>query len=130
MFLTHVIAAAAAIAAPAFAMTSFVAAPISAGSVEQKIIGGAWTGKFLQRDWTFEFRNEDGKLQGRYIRSDGRTWLPLNDILLSERSVAFSIESKPKVSFALEIARGDQDLAGTATVDGVATVPFSATRVP
>lgn len=104
--------------------------PTAAQNMEQILAEGPWTGKFLQRDWTFEFKNEGGGWSGKYMRSDGKSWLPLNDLVVSERSVSFSIESTPKVSFSLSIDAENQNMAGTATIDGVATVPFSAARKP
>jgi hypothetical protein len=106
------------------------AVPVARQSVEQSIAGRAWTGKFLQRDWTFEFTRGEGRLQGRYMRSDGGKWLPLNDILLSGRSISFGIESKPKISFALKLGASERDLSGTVTLEGLATIPFSATPKP
>lgn len=98
--------------------------------VEGSIVKGAWTGQFLQRNWTFEFRNEDGKRSGRYMRSDGRSWQPLNDLRIEGGSVAFDIESKPQVSFSLKRDATNQNLSGTVTIDGIATIPFSAVQVP
>jgi len=104
--------------------------PTVAENMERSVVEGAWTGKFLQRDWTFEFKNEGGGWSGKYMRSDGKSWLPLNDLVVSGGSVSFSIESTPKVSFSLSIDAENQTMAGTTTIDGVATVPFSAARKP
>lgn len=104
--------------------------PTAAQNMERSVVEGAWTGKFLQRDWTFEFRNEGGAWSGKYMRSDGKSWLPVNELVVSGRSVSFSIESTPKVSFSLSIGAENQNMAGTTTIDGVATVPFSAARKP
>ena len=130
MFIKCVLAVAAVVSAPISSGVSVLGAPVEAQGVEKSIIGGTWTGSFLQKDWTFEFRNEDGRLQGRYMRSGGRNWQPLNEIRVSGRSVSFSIESKPKVSFALEVDAADRNMSGTVTIDGMATVPFSAARIP
>ncbi len=130
MFIKFALAAAAVLSMPASAGAPSPNAPAAAASVEQGIAGRAWTGTFLQRDWTFEFAHEGGRLQGRYMRSDGGKWLPLNDLLLSGRSLSFGIESKPKISFALQLGASDQDLSGTVTLEGVAVVPFSATQKP
>jgi hypothetical protein len=99
-------------------------------NVDQILPEGVWSGRFLERDWTFEFNKADGNWSGKYRRSDGTKWLPLNDLVVSGRSVVFSIESKPKVSFSLEVDTEKSNMAGTVNVDGVATVPFSAARVP
>jgi hypothetical protein len=102
----------------------------AAQNIEGRATEGVWTGKFLQRDWTFDFRNENGAWSGKYMRSDGKSWLPLNELSISERSVSFSIESNPKVSFSLSIDAESRNLAGVATIDGIAAVPFSAARQP
>lgn len=96
--------------------------------VEQVIAGGPWKGSFLQRDWTFEFAKQDGQWSGRYMRSDGRSWQSLQQLTISGRSVSFGIESKPKVSFALEVGSTNREMSGTVTIEGFATVPFSASR--
>ncbi|HEX8579394.1 MAG TPA: hypothetical protein VF655_07340, partial [Allosphingosinicella sp.] len=124
------LAAAAVLSMPAFAAAQSPNAPAVAPPVERSIASRAWAGKFLQRDWTFEFAWKEGKLQGRYMRSDGGKWLPLNDLLLAGRSISFAIESKPKISFALKLGASDQDLSGTVTLEGVAMIPFSATPKP
>lgn len=126
MVLSHGIAVFLALLAPSPSEVS--ASPTSAPV--PSVVQGAWTGKFLQRDWTFEFKNEGGGWSGKYMRSDGKSWLPLNDLVVSGRSVSFSIEATPKVSFALSIDAENQNMAGTTTIDGVATVPFSAARKP
>lgn len=97
-------------------------------SDERSIAAGAWTGKFLQRDWTFELKQENGEWSGQYMRSDTGNWHPLNDLVISGLSVSFSIESKPQVSFALEVDKKKANMSGAVTIDGVATIPFSAAR--
>lgn len=131
MFVIRVIAAiAATIPASALIASSYSGASASLQSVGQSVVGGAWTGKFLQTDWTFEFRNEDGVLRGRYLTSSGANWQSLHEIVVSDRSVSFNIKSKPKVSFSLELDAPARTMSGTVTIDGMATVPFSATRKP
>lgn len=129
MFIMQVMAVAA-ISAPVPPVAHHAASSVDVSSVDKSLLGGTWTGKFLQRDWNFSFSDADGKLQGKYIRSDGRDWHPLNEIAASKRSISFTIESKPKVSFSLEVAPSKQNLTGTVTIDGVATIPFTATRAP
>jgi hypothetical protein len=58
----------------------------------------------------------------------GVKWHPLSGLVVSGRSVNFSMESKPKLSFALEVDAIKPTMSGTVTIEGVATVPFSATR--
>lgn len=89
---------------------------------------GTWRGSFLQREWTFEFTNEEGRWSGRYIRSDGPRWHPLADVAIVGRSVSFSIASQPRIRFALELETGSRTMSGTVTIDGYGTVPFSAAR--
>ena len=118
--------------AATLASTSSQCAPLSdhstkALNLEQRLAQGSWTGNFLQRDWTFTFDNESDKLSGRYIRSDGKNWYPLNDLSVSGCTISFSIESKPNVSFLLDFDASDQ-MSGTVNIDGLATVPFLATR--
>ncbi|MCM3681758.1 hypothetical protein [Sphingomonas paucimobilis] len=52
----------------------------------------------------------------------------MSGLVVSGRSVNFSMESKPKLSFALEVDAIKPTMSGTVTIEGVATVPFSATR--
>lgn len=91
---------------------------------------GTWKGNFLQREWTFRLRHENGAWSGNYTRSDGRNWYPLTELVVSGTSIGFSIESTPKVSFSLQADAASQAMSGTVTIEGVATVPFSATRQP
>lgn len=92
------------------------------------VIEGAWTGAFLQREWTFEFTAEHDGWSGRYMTSDGNGWHPLQELIISERHISFSIVSEPKVSFSLEVDDTSQSMSGGVTIDGIATVPFSAKR--
>lgn len=89
---------------------------------------GVWTGSLLQKEWTFEFTAEGGNWSGRYMSPNGVKWHPLSGVVVSGRSVSFSMESKPKLSFALEVDAIKPTMSGTVTIEGVATVPFSATR--
>jgi hypothetical protein len=104
------------------------AAVVDTHGAERSVVEGAWMGKFLQRDWTFELKKEDNGWSGRYMRSDTSSWHPLSELVISGRSVSFSIESKPKVSFSLEVDTKKPDMSGAVTIDGVAIVPFSAIR--
>ncbi|MGA9582187.1 MAG: hypothetical protein WBR13_09485 [Allosphingosinicella sp.] len=123
-------ATAAATPAPALITYAYLGASPAVQSAEQSIVGGTWTGQFLQKDWTFEFRNEDGALRGRYLTSGGTNWQSLHEIVISGRSVSFNIKSKPKVSFSLEVDAPVRNMSGTVAIDGLATVPFSAARKP
>lgn len=89
---------------------------------------GAWQTNFLQRQWIFEFSNEEGRWTGRYRLADNLTWRQLDDVTVAGRSVSFRIASQPGLSFVLEVEPDEQSMSGTATVDGFGTVPISATR--
>ncbi|MBX3560178.1 MAG: hypothetical protein KF780_00035 [Sphingomonas sp.] len=102
----------------------------AADTSEQTIGTGAWRGSFLQRYWTFEFSHQNGRWSGRYMRSDGRDWHALTELMVSGRAVSFSFVSSPRIIFALELNADGRSLSGTATVDGVGVVPFSAARAP
>jgi hypothetical protein len=130
MYIIYATAAAAVVSAPIHAVATEPGTSISAQSIEQRIVGGAWTGKLLQKDWIFEFRNEDGMLQGRLMASGGRNWQPLHEVIISGGSVSFGLESKPKMSFSLEVGTTNRNMSGTVTLDGLGTLPFSATRTP
>ena len=96
--------------------------------VQSSSLGGLWIGSLLQKEWTFEFTTEGGNWSGRYMPPGGVKWHPLSAPVISGRSVSFSMESKPKLSFALELDTVKPTMSGTVTIEGVATVPFSATR--
>jgi len=131
MFVTQaILTAAAAVTQASPAPVAPSAAPIAAVKAGRSLVGGAWTGKFLQKDWTFRFSDEDGQLRGTFVTAGRTNWQPLEAIVVSGRSVSFAIESKPKVSFALELDPAVGSMSGTVTLDGLATVPFSATRNP
>jgi hypothetical protein len=128
MLIIYAVAAAAIVPAPALAVAPGISAPDR--SIEQRIVGGLWIGSFLQKDWTFEFYNEGGKVQGRYLMSGGHSWHPLNETLVSGSAVSFSIESKPEVSFSLAVDAAERRMSGTVTVDGFGAIPFFAMRAP
>lgn len=116
--------------APNALATGEASASLAANAPGQIIGTGAWRGSFLQRDWTFEFSHQDGRWSGRYIRSDAREWHALTQVTVSGRSVSFNFNSEPGISFALELDAEGRTLSGTATIDGLGTVPFSAARAP
>lgn len=130
MFVKYAAAVAAVFSAPVLASASSPQTPLTTEGAQQKIVTGAWTGKLLQKDWTIEFRNEDGNLRGRMMVSGGGNWQPLHELTISGRSVSFALQSKPKMSFALDVGPTYQDMSGSVTLDGLATIPFSATRTP
>lgn len=122
-------------AATITSMPSLVAIPpsvtlIGARGVEQRIVGGSWTGKFLQNDWTFRFTNENGNLQGEFTTSSGGKWQPISRVTISDGSILLAIDSKPKVNFSLELDAADRNMSGHVSLDGFGTVPFSAMRIP
>ena len=114
----------------ALALTSWPSSSMLAEvqNVEPSRLSGVWTGSLLQKEWTFEFTAERGNWSGRYMPPGGVKWHPLSGLVVSGRSVNFSMESKPKLSFALEVDAIKPTMSGTVTIEGVETVPFSATR--
>lgn len=127
--------AAALAAAPIAAATIESSTSVAADTPEQIIGSGAWRGSFGQREWTFEFFHQNGGWSGRGgVGAEGERRavedLRIADLTVSGRSVSFSLASRPRVSFALELDASGRNLAGTATVADLATMPFSATRVP
>ena len=104
------------------------AAVVESQNVQSSTLAGVWIGNLLQKDWAFEFTVEGGNWSGRYMTPGGVKWHPLSGLVVSGRSVSFSMDSKPKLNFALEIDAAKPILAGTVTIEGVAMVPFSATR--
>lgn len=128
MSIPAAVIAAAIVFTSAHAAAAHSVAPAEARAVEQGLAGGTWTGKFLQKDWMFEFRNEDGSLKGKYMTAGGREWQPLNEIVVSKRRVTFNLGSKPNASFDLEIGAADRNLSGTVTLEGFGTIPFVAAR--
>lgn len=111
------------------AQASPPAAKAEIAKPRQALIPGTWSGDFFQRKWTFEIIADGSGYSGRYRRSDGRAWLPLKQLKVSGRKVSFSIESTPKISFDLQGDSSNQDMSGTVTLEGYATLPFSAARV-
>jgi opacity protein-like surface antigen len=122
---------AAALAAAASAAATSESSTSAAADTPEQIIGsGAWKGSFGRREWKFEFLHQNSGWSGRYGLSDGRGWKAMTDLRVSGRSVSFGFVSRPKVRFALELDASGRNLAGTATVADLATLPFSAARVP
>jgi len=93
-------------------------------------LAGIWTGSLLQRDWSLEFKNQGGSWSGAYKVPGGKTWHPVSNLVVKGSAISFVIPSKPQISFALNFENRTSGLEGTATIDGLATVPFSATRAP
>jgi hypothetical protein len=114
------------------ASASLLAAPFPvheaaiAQDVAQPRLTGSWTGSLLQRDWSFNFVLENGAWVGTYKTPDGKVWHPLADLVVKDNAITFAITSKPKISFALGLDDNTAKLSGTAKIEGVATVPFSA----
>lgn len=91
---------------------------------------GVWTGSLLQKEWTFEFKADGAEWSGRYMPPGGVKWHPLTAVRVSNRSLKFEMDSKPKLDFSLEIDAAKAAMSGMVVIEGVATVPFSATRKP
>lgn len=103
---------------------------VEAGTVQATSLAGVWTGSLLQKEWTFEFKMEGTDWSGRYMPPGGVKWHPLTAVRVSSRSVTFSMDSKPKLGFELQIDAPRPTMSGTVIIEGVATVPFLATRKP
>jgi hypothetical protein len=115
-------------AAEPTSVTPTALAPTSVALTAAEIDRGEWTGEFLQIDWTFAFdRNGEG-WSGRYMTSKGKKWHPLRDVVITDRSTTFSIDSKPGLRFTLKLDDSNAAMSGGVTIEGVATAPFSATR--
>lgn len=124
-----------AMAASALLALAFASPPSSATSVEIQGAqsagpAGVWTGSLLQKEWTFEFKADGAGWSGRYMPPGGVKWHPLTAVRVSGRSLGFNMDSKPKLDFALEVDAAKPVMSGTVVIEGVATVPFSATRKP
>jgi hypothetical protein len=104
------------------------AIPVEAGSVQTSSLAGVWTGSLLQKEWTFEFKAEGGDWSGRYMPPGGVKWHALTAVRVSKGAVAFSMDSKPKLSFELGLDAAKAVMSGSVVIEGVATVPFLATR--
>lgn len=123
----HPAAAFALLALPLFALPSY-AAPVEVQAVPSDGPGGIWRGNLLQKDWTFEFTARDGAWSGRYRTPGGVNWYPLSDVVVRGRAISFTMDTKPKLRFALDIDAAKPAMTGTVAIEGIATVPFTATR--
>jgi len=108
------------------------AASASAPAVVQQagpgVLAGTWTGQFASTDWTFELRSENGVWTGRYMTAKTNNWHDLRAVTVTGRSVSFSIESNPSLSFSLTADEQGRRLAGSAMIANGMSRPFSADR--
>jgi hypothetical protein len=88
---------------------------------------GTWAGSFAQTEWTFELKREGGAWSGRYMSGRTKKWLPMQSLAVSARTVRFSMDSKPLVTFSLKVDPTNKILAGDVNVFGQ-NLPFSAAR--
>lgn len=106
-----------------------LSAPVATGQqAETRLLAGAWTGQFARTDWTFEFRNENGVWSGRYMTAAAGNWHDLQSVRVDGRTVSFSIESNPTLSFSLTADEQGRRLAGVAKIPNGMSVPFTADR--
>jgi hypothetical protein len=112
------------------AVCSTLAAPASPVAAQGRVasdVAGTWAGSFAQTEWTFEFKREGSGWSGRYMSARNNKWLPMQSLVVSARTVRFSMDSKPVVSFSLKVDPTNKVLAGDINVFG-RNLPFSAVR--
>jgi hypothetical protein len=112
------------------AVCSAFAVPASSVAAQGRVardVAGTWAGSFVQTDWTFEFKREGTAWSGRYMSARTKKWLPMQSLAVSGRTVRFSMDSKPPVTFSLEVDPTNKILAGDVNVFG-RKLPFSAAR--
>ncbi|UUL83173.1 hypothetical protein [Sphingomonas qomolangmaensis] len=90
-------------------------------------VAGTWAGSFAQTEWIFEFKREGDVWSGRYMSAKSNKWLPMQSLTVSSRTVRFTLDSRPPVTFSLEVDPTNQTLAGDVNVFGK-DLPFSAAR--
>lgn len=103
-------------------------ASATAQQAETSVLAGTWVGQFARTDWTFELRRENGAWAGRYMTARTNNWHDLREVTVNGRSVSFSIESNPTLSFALTADEQGRRLAGSAKIPNGMSIPFSADR--
>jgi hypothetical protein len=111
------------------AVCSTLAAPASVAA-QAKVEGnvaGTWAGSFVQTEWTFEFKREGNGWSGRYMSARDKKWQPMQSLAVAGRTVRFSIDSKPPVTFDLKVDPTNKILAGDVNVFS-RKLPFSAAR--
>lgn len=112
------------------AVCSTLAAPASSVAAQGKAAGdvaGTWAGTFVATEWTFEFKREGNAWSGRYRSARTRKWEPMQSLAVSGRTVRFSLNAKPPVSFNLKLDPTNKSLAGQVNVFS-RDLPFSAAR--
>lgn len=112
------------------AVCSALAAPASSVAAQGKAAGdvaGTWAGSFVATEWTFEFKREGNAWSGRYMSAKTKKWEPMKSLAVSGRTVRFSMDSKPPVTFNLKVDRTNKILAGEVNVFS-RNLPFSAAR--
>lgn len=112
------------------AVCSTLAAPTSSVAAQGKAAGdvaGTWAGSFVATEWTFEFKREGSAWSGRYMSAKAKKWEPMQSLAVSGRTVRFSIDAKPPVTFNLKVDPANKNLAGDVNVFG-RKLPFSAAR--
>lgn len=112
------------------AVGSTLAAPASSVAARGRVasdVAGTWAGSFAQTEWTFEFKREGGAWSGRYMSARTKKWQAMQSLVVSARTIRFSMDSKPLVTFNLKVDPTNEALAGDVNVFG-RNLPFSAAR--
>jgi hypothetical protein len=112
------------------AVLSTLAAPASSAAAQGKAaadLAGTWAGSFVATEWTFEFKREGNTWSGRYMSAKTRKWEPMHSLAVSGRTVRFSLDAKPPVTFNLKVDPTNRILAGEVNVFS-RNLPFSAAR--
>jgi hypothetical protein len=112
------------------AVCSTLVAPASYAAAQGRAAGdvaGTWAGSFAQTEWTFEFKREGNSWSGRYMSARAKRWEPMQSLAVSGRTVRFSIDAKPPVSFNLTVDPTNKNLAGHVNFFS-RNIPFSAAR--
>lgn len=112
------------------AVCSTLAVPASSVAAQGKVAGdlaGTWAGSFVQTEWTFEFKRAGNAWSGRYMSAREKKWQPMQALAVSGRTVRFSIDAQPPVTFNLTVGPNNKTLAGQVNVFN-RNLPFSAAR--
>jgi hypothetical protein len=100
----------------------------AAKAVAAAPLEGRWTTKHPLRDWTLEFTRTPEGWTGRYMTARAINWHDLQALVVTDRSVTFSIDTQPQLDFQLEVDPAGQSLSGTTKIANGRTVNFLAER--
>lgn len=102
--------------------------PTCASTQSADRVAGRWIGAFAGADWTFELSRDAAGWSGRYQSSRAPIWRPLEAVSVTGGCATFSLQSEPRVSFAVTLDAAGTTLAGDLDIAGHATLPFAAKR--